>query len=65
MKLQIANDFNNSGPPPPISYNPYQNTRKTLTDKTDYLKIDINMHTGDKNRKTVAIYVQIFRTGSP
>ena len=23
------------------------------------------MHTGDKDRKTVAIYVPIFRTGSP
>ena len=34
-------------------------------DKSDYLKVDIKNQPGDRDSKTMAIYVLLFRTVSP
>ena len=38
---------------------------KTPTDKSDSLKVDIKTQPGERNIKTVAIYVPLFWTGIP
>ena len=55
MKLHIANDLKNRGLLPPISYNPYQTTRKTPTDKSDSPKVETKTQYGEKDIETVAI----------
>ena len=64
MNTQIANDANNRSLPPQISYKSYMMIGETPTDISDYLKLDINMQQCEKYRKTVSIYVKLFRTGS-
>ena len=36
-----------------------------MVDKSDSLNVDINTQTGERYIETVAIYVPLFRTGSP
>ena len=65
MKLQVANNFKNCRPLPPIFYNSDQTTRNTPTEKARPVKIDIKAQPEEKNSETVAIYVTIFRTENP
>ena len=65
IKLQTYNNFKIQGPPPPISYKPDQKIGKNPKDNLDYLKVDIKTQPGDKGSEMVAIYVTIFRNGSP
>ena len=66
IKIHLpTEDLKNQGPPPPISYNPNATTGKTPTEKLDSLKVDIKTQPGERHSETVAIYVLLFRTGSP
>ena len=53
------------GPPTPISYKANVTIRKTLTDKSESLKVDIKTQPGKRESKTVVVYVTLFRTGIP
>ena len=65
MKLQLSKEYwENWGPPPPISYKSDPTLGKTRTDKSDSLKVNIKTQPGERDRKTVDIYVLLFRTGS-
>ena len=47
MKQKLPKeDWKTQGQPPPISYKANITTRKTSTDKSDCLKVDINTHPG-------------------
>ena len=66
MKLQLPKQYcNNQGLPPPISYKATPTLGKTPTDKWNSLKIGIKTQPGERDSETVAIYVLLFRTGSP
>ena len=66
IKLQIPKyDLNNCNPPPPIFYKPNPTIGKTLTDKSDSLMVDIKTQPGDRDSKTVAINVPLFRNRIP
>ena len=52
-------------PTPPISYRSNPTLGKTPTDKLDSLKVDIKTQPGDRDSKTVVIYMPLFWTGSP
>ena len=65
MKLQITNYFRNHGLPPPISYKPDHIIVRNSENKANYLKLNIKTQPRDKDSKTVAIYVPLFRTGIP
>ena len=65
MKLHI-NKYNikSHGPKPPIFYKPKPTISKTLSDKSDSLKVDIKTQSGKANSKTILIYLPMFKTGS-
>ena len=66
MKLHLPKeDWKNRGLPPPIYYKADVTTRKTPTDKLEYFKAEIKNKPGERDNKTVAIYVPLFWTGSP
>ena len=65
IKLHISNESKNRGPPPPISYKANHTIIKTSTDKTEVLKVNIKTQPDDKDSKTVAIYIPLFRNRSP
>ena len=66
MKPQLPKcDWKNRGPTPPICYKTNTTIVKTPTDKSDSLKVNIKTELGERDSKTVAIYVPLFRTGSP
>ena len=66
MKLNIPPDnLKNSRLPPQIFYKPNPTIGKTLTDKSDSLMVDIKTQPGDRDSKTVVIYMPLFWTGSP
>ena len=66
MNLHILKEYwNICGPPPLISYKTNPTIIKTLADKSDYLKFDINTKPGERDRNMVAIKVPLFWTGSP
>ena len=66
MKLQQPKEyFKIWGPPPLISYQTDVTIGKRPTYKSDSLKFNINIQPGDRYNDTVAIYVQLFQTGSP
>ena len=49
---------------PPISYNTNITIRKTPTENSDYLKVNIKNQPRERDSETVAIYMPLFRTGS-
>ena len=65
MKLQIANDFNNYGTPAPIYYKTHQMTGNMPTERVNSLKVDTKTQLGEKESETLAIYMTLFRNGSP
>ena len=66
MKLKLPKEYwNNWGPPPLISYKANATIGKTLMDKLEYLKVNINTQPGERDSETVDIYVPMFHTGSP
>ena len=66
MKLKLPKkDWKNCGPPPPISYKADPTIGKTSTDKLDSIKVDIKIQPGERDSKTVAIYVPLLLTGIP
>ena len=56
MKLHI-NKYNikSHGPKPPIFYKPKPTISKTLSDKSDSLKVDIKTQSGERDSKKVAV----------
>ena len=65
MKLQLPKeDWKNCGPPPPIYYKADPTINNTPTEKSYSLKVDINNQPGERDSKTVEIYVLLFWTGS-
>ena len=66
MKLKLPKyDWKNRGPAPPNCYKPDPTIGKTLTNKLDYLKVNIKTQPRERDSKVVAIYVPLFQTGSP
>ena len=66
MRPQLPKEYwNTRGPPPPISYKADTTIGEMPTDKLDSLKVDINTQPGERDIKTVKIYVPLFWTGSP
>ena len=66
MKLQLPKEYwKNQVPPPTIYYNPNATIRKTPTERSDSLKVNINTQPGERESETVEIYVPLFRSGSP
>ena len=66
MKLHIPKeDLKNCGILTPIPYKHNTNISKTTTDKLNFLKVDIKTQPGDRDSKTITIYVPLFCTGSP
>ena len=64
IKLQLPKeDWKNWGPPPPISYKSEPTLGKTLTDKSNSLKVNIKTQPRYRYRDTVVINVPLFRTG--
>ena len=62
MKLQPPKEYwKNRGTPPPISYKDDATIGKTLTENSDYLKVDIKTQPRERDSKTVEIYVPRFR----
>ena len=57
-------DWKNQGLPLLISYKPNITTRKTPTEKSDSLKVDIKTQPGERDCETVSIYMPLLRTGS-
>ena len=66
MKLQLPKEYRKTqGPPTPILYKAEPTLGNTPTDKSGSLKVDIKSQRGERDNKTVAIYVPLFRTGRP
>ena len=66
MKTKLLKeDWKSWCPPLPISYKHDATIRKTSTDKSEYLKVYINTQPVERDSEMVAIYVPLFRTGSP
>ena len=65
MQLQLPKkDWKNRGPSPSISYKTDTTIGKTPTDTSDFLKVDIKTHLGERDSKTGTIFVPLFQTGS-
>ena len=61
MKIQITKEYCKTWfLPTPIYYKAKETIRKTAADKSDFLKVDIKTQPGDRDIKTVAIYVPLF-----
>ena len=66
MKLQLSKeDWKTQVSLPLISYKTGTTIGKTPMEKLDYLKVDIKTQPEERDSKTVAIYVLLFRTGIP
>ena len=66
MKLQLPKeDRKNRVPTPPISHKTNVTIGKTLTGKSESLKVNINTQAGESDSEMVAIYVPLFRTVIP
>ena len=66
MKLQLPKyDCKIRGTLPPIYYKPNTTIGKSLKDKFYSFKVNIKTQPGERDSKMVAIYVPLFRTGSP
>ena len=66
MKLQLTKEYlKTRGPPPLISYKASPTFDKTPTYKSNYLRVGIKTQPGNRDSKTVAIYVPLLQTGSP
>ena len=66
MKLHLPQkDWKTRSLQPPISYKIDVTTGKIPTHKSEFLKVDINTQSEERDSETVAIYLSIFMTVSP
>ena len=66
MKLHLPKEYwKNRVPTPPISHKTNVTIGKTLTGKSESLKVNINTQAGESDSEMVAIYVPLFRTVIP
>ena len=64
MKLQLLQDPNNHGPPPPIYFNPDIAIRNKPNKKKDSLKVKIKTQPVEAKKKMVLLYTSTFKTVS-
>ena len=65
MKLHLPKeDWNSKVPPPTIYYKSKLTIGMTPTDNVGSIKIDINTQIGERDSRTVAIYLPLFQKGS-
>ena len=60
MKLHPPKAYRKNCVPPLIYYKADPTIDKTLTNKSDSLKVNIKTQPGERDNKTVAIYVALF-----
>ena len=66
MKLQLPKEYwKDWGPLPSIYYKAEPTLGKTLTEKSNSLKVNTETQPGERDSKTVEIYLPLFWTGSP
>ena len=66
MKVQTPKEeWKTPGLPPPIYYKSDPTIGKTWMDKLESFKVCIKTQSEERDIETVAIYVPLFRVGSP